>query len=117
MEGEVIGEVVESKSKFLKVGDMVNAKIGWQEFSTVDEHQVTKITQDQSLPITYSLGVLGMPGRTAYLGFLEICRPKPGETLVVSAASGAVGSIVGVCNAVVAEACRAPVVLVGKFDP
>ena len=86
---------VESKSKFLKVGDMVNAKIGWQEFSTVDEHQVIKITQDQSLPITYSLGVLGMPGRTAYLGFLEICRPKPGETLVVSAASGAVGSIVG----------------------
>ena len=74
---------------------MVNAKIGWQEFSTVDEHQVIKITQDQSLPITYSLGVLGMPGRTAYLGFLEICRPKPGETLVVSAASGAVGSIVG----------------------
>ena len=53
MEGEVIGEVVESKSKFLKVGDMVNAKIGWQEFSTVDEHQVIKITQDQSLPITY----------------------------------------------------------------
>ena len=104
MEGEVIGEVVESKSKILKVGDMVNAKIGWQEFSTIDEHQVTKITQDQSLPITYSLGVLGMPGRTAYLGFLEICRPKPGETLVVSAASGAVGSIVGQIGKIVG--CR-----------
>ncbi len=95
MEGEVIGEIIESKSKFLKVGDMVNAKIGWQEYATIDEHQATKITQDKDLPITYSLGVLGMPGRTAYLGFLEICKPKPGETIVISAASGAVGSIVG----------------------
>ena len=95
MEGEVIGEVVESKSKFLNVGDMVNAKIGWQEFSTVNEQEVVKITQDKSLPITYSLGVLGMPGMTAYFGFFEICKPIPGDTVVVSAASGAVGQLVG----------------------
>ncbi len=95
MEGEIVGKIVESKSKLFDVGDMVNAKSGWQKYATLNEKNITKITQDKSLPITYSLGVLGMPGRTAYLGFLEVCKPKPGETIVVSAASGAVGSIVG----------------------
>jgi len=95
MEGEIVGKIVESKSKNFKVGDMVNAKSGWQQYATLNENNISKIIQDKSLPITYSLGVLGMPGRTAYLGFLEVCKPKPGETIVVSAASGAVGSIVG----------------------
>jgi hypothetical protein len=95
MEGEVVGKVVESKSKLFDVGEMVNAKVGWQEYACLSEKNVTKISQDNDLPITYSLGVLGMPGRTAYLGFLEVCKPKPGETIVVSAASGAVGSLVG----------------------
>lgn len=95
MEGEVVAKVIETKSKIFNVGDMVTAKSGWQQYSTLSEKSLSKINQDKNLPITYSLGVLGMPGRTAYLGFLEVCKPKPGETIVVSAASGAVGSIVG----------------------
>ncbi|MAM45044.1 MAG: NADP-dependent oxidoreductase [Chloroflexi bacterium] len=96
MEGEVIGKIIESKSKLYKKGDFINTRLGWQKYGIVNEKtQINKIDFPSGLPITYSLGVLGMPGRTAYLGFTEVCKPKPGETIVISAASGAVGSIVG----------------------
>jgi len=97
MEGEVIAKVIESKSRLYQKGDMVNAKIGWQKYEVLYENEpsISKINTPKDLPITYSLGILGMPGRTAHLGYFEILKPKPGETIVVSAASGAVGSIVG----------------------
>ena len=100
MEGEVIAKVIKSKSKSFNIGDMVNSKIGWQKYKILSENElksgiINKINISKEMPITYSLGVLGMPGRTAHLGFFEVLKPKPGQTLVVSAASGAVGSLVG----------------------
>lgn len=93
-EGSGVAQVVESKISDYQVGDFVLAPTGWQEYSVSDGAGVQKI--DASLgPISYALGVLGMPGLTAYTGLLNIGLPKPGETLVVAAASGAVGSVVG----------------------
>src|SRR5262249_44533057 len=75
-------------------GDIVFAGTGWQEYSLSDGRGTRKV--DSSLgPISYALGVLGMPGLTAYTGLLNIGKPQSGETLVVAAASGAVGSVVG----------------------
>jgi hypothetical protein len=96
MEGEVIGKVIDSKSKKFKSGDLINTRLGWQKYGVIqDDSQINKIDFPKDIPITYSLGVMGMPGRTAYLGFFDVCKPKAGETIVVSAASGAVGSVVG----------------------
>lgn len=94
MEGGAACEVVTSKVAAFKAGDLVVARSGWQEYALSDGGGVQKI--DPALgPISLSLGVLGMPGLTAYTGLLNIGRPQPGETLVVAAASGAVGSAVG----------------------
>jgi NADPH-dependent curcumin reductase CurA len=94
MEGRAVGEVVESQHPNYSAGDVVVAPIGWQEYMSSDGAGVQKI--DPSLgPISLALGVLGMPGLTAYTGLLNIGQPRPGETLVVAAASGAVGSAVG----------------------
>lgn len=94
MEGRALGEVVESKLTGYEAGDLVFAPIGWQEYAMSNGTAVRKL--DPSLrPISYALGVLGMPGLTAYTGLLNIGQPKSGETLVVAAASGAVGSVVG----------------------
>ena len=94
MEGRSVCEVVKSNVLHYNVGDIVLAGTGWQEFSLSDGNGVQKI--DPSLgPISYALGVLGMPGLTAYTGLLNIGKPQSGETLVVAAASGAVGSVVG----------------------
>src|SRR4029078_10161002 len=85
---------MESKLAGYTTGDLVFAPIGWQEYAVSDRAGVRKL--DPSLrPVSYALGVLGMPGLTAYTGLLNIGQPKPGETLVVAAASGAVGSVVG----------------------
>jgi NADPH-dependent curcumin reductase CurA len=68
--------------------------LGWQEFAVSDGNNLRRV--DQSLgPLSTALGILGMPGMTAYFGFLEIGQPRPGDTVVVSAASGAVGQVVG----------------------
>lgn len=94
MTGEVVGKVISTKSRRINEGDFVTAHIGWQRYGKIDASSVRKI--DPSLgPISTSLGVLGMPGLTAYFGFLDVCSPMPGDTVVVSAASGAVGGIVG----------------------
>ncbi len=94
MEGRAVAEVVESQLPSYSAGDIVLAPIGWQEFMLSDGSGVQKV--DLSLgPITLALGVLGMPGLTAYTGLLNIGQPRPGETLVVAAASGAVGSVAG----------------------
>lgn len=92
--GGTVGEVVESKSSAVAVGDVVEAYSGWQDYAVFPGDQVRKLNPALA-PLTTALGVLGMPGLTAYHGLLEVGRPKAGETVFVSAASGAVGATVG----------------------
>jgi len=92
MVGQTVGEVVESRNEKLRKGDHVLTQLGWQLYGTTRE--ATKVDGSR-VPLSCYLGVLGMPGMTAYFGLKEIGQPKPGETVVVSAASGAVGSVVG----------------------
>ena len=94
MEGGTVCEVLESNLPQYGPGDIVLARAGWQEFALSDGEGVRDIDPAHG-PISYALGVLGMPGLTAYTGLLNIGQPQPGETLVVAAASGAVGSVVG----------------------
>ncbi|PKM29947.1 MAG: NADP-dependent oxidoreductase [Gammaproteobacteria bacterium HGW-Gammaproteobacteria-11] len=94
--GESVGRVVESKSANYQVGDLVTVYSGWQEFCIIpgDAPMVYKI-KDQGAPLQTYLGVAGMPGRTGYCGLMYVGKPKAGETVVVSAASGPVGTVVG----------------------
>lgn len=91
--GGTVNEVVESRHPDFKVGDLVLGYAGWQDYSVSDGSELQKIVA-LSQP-SHALGVLGMPGFTAYFGLLEIGQPTAGETLVVAAATGAVGSVVG----------------------
>ena len=90
-----VGEVIESRNPKYAVGDTVMGIFGWQDFSAVDEPQVMRKVLEHDIPLSASLGVLGLNGLTAYFGLLDVCRPKAGETVVVSTAAGAVGSAVG----------------------
>jgi NADPH-dependent curcumin reductase CurA len=92
MVGQTVGEVVDSKHPKFRAGDHVLTQLGWQLYGVTKE--ATKVDGSR-VPLSYYLGVLGMPGLTAYFGLKELGQPKPGETVVVSAASGAVGSVVG----------------------
>jgi NADPH-dependent curcumin reductase CurA len=92
--GEVVGQVLESNDPRIAPNDFVEGPLGWQEYATAHAKAVRKI-DPQAAPIAAALHALGIPGLTAYFGLLEICRPQPGETVVVSAAAGAVGSLVG----------------------
>ncbi len=94
MEGGTVCEVVKSNLPQFRPGDVVLARAGWQEYALSDGQGVRKIDPAFG-PVSYALGVLGMPGLTAYTGLLNIGQPRAGETLVVAAASGAVGSVVG----------------------
>src|SRR5581483_2214991 len=94
MEGRAVCVVAKSNLPLFKAGDSVLAGTGWQEFVLSDGTGVQKIDPTVR-PISLALGVLGMPGLTAYTGLLNIGKPQPGETLVVAAASGPVGSTVG----------------------
>src|SRR5881396_242271 len=91
---EAAGEVIASRHTGFKPGDKVVARTGWQAYGVSDGTNVRKIDATD-IPLSAYLGVVGMPGRTAYIGLLDIGQPKSGETVVVSAASGAVGSVVG----------------------
>jgi hypothetical protein len=94
MVGGVVGQVVESHHPRFAAGEIVEGYFGWQQYALSDGVGARKV--DPSLaPISTALGVLGMPGLTAYFGLLEIGKPQPGETVVVSGAAGAVGSLVG----------------------
>lgn len=94
MTGETVGEVTESKNPKFKAGDTVAGRVGWQRYALSDGSDLRKV--DPSLkPLSAYLGAVGMPGVTAWIGLFDIGQPKPGETVVVSAASGAVGSVVG----------------------
>jgi NADPH-dependent curcumin reductase CurA len=92
--GGTVGEVLESRHPAVARGDLVLGYDGWQSHAVSKGGALRKLDPKQA-PISTALGVLGMPGMTAYVGLLDIGRPKPGETVVVSAASGAVGSAVG----------------------
>ena len=94
MVGGTIAEVVESKTPRFKSGDIVGARGGWQRYAAVDAATLRKI-DTRGAPLSTALSVVGMPGVTAWYGLLKIGEPNPGETVVVSAASGAVGSVVG----------------------
>jgi NADPH-dependent curcumin reductase CurA len=94
MTGEAVGEVVQSKNPQFKVGDTVLSRAGWQQYVLSDGSDLRKV-DPKAVPISTYLGVVGMPGVTAWIGLTDIGQPKPGETVVVSAASGAVGSVVG----------------------
>lgn len=103
MIGGQVGKVLQSKNKAFQVGDHVFGYLGWASRAIVNPEQtkgdmtkgdVEKI-RHTDVPLSYHLGVLGMPGHTAYFGLLDLCQPKPGETVVVNGAAGAVGSLVG----------------------
>lgn len=104
MIGGTVGEVVESKNPKFAIGDKVVGTYGWQEFGTSDGKGLRKV-DDTHIPLSTYLGPVGMPGVTAWLGLNKIIEPKAGETIVVSAASGAVGSVVG--QLAKAAGCRA----------
>ena len=92
MVGQTVGEVIASQNKNFAKGDKVLTQLGWQLYGATRE--AVKVDEKRA-PLSYYLGILGMPGMTAYFGLHEIGQPRAGETVVVSAASGAVGSVVG----------------------
>jgi NADPH-dependent curcumin reductase CurA len=112
MVGAAVGEVIESRDAKLQPGDFVVGYWGWQDHAVARAAWLQKL-DPQLAPVSTALGVLGMPGVTAYFGFLEICQPKAGETVVVSGAAGAVGSLVGQIAKI--EGCRA-VGIAGRDD-
>lgn len=94
IEGGIVAEVIESRHPDFKEGDAVLAPLKWQEIQAISAEKVTKL--DKSIaPLSYYLGILGMPGLTAYFGLLDIGKPMSGETVVISGAAGAVGIVVG----------------------
>jgi NADPH-dependent curcumin reductase len=103
MVGGTVSQVVESRHPAFATGDIVLGHAGWQEYDVSDAARLEKL-DPRAGPISYALGVLGMPGMTAYFALLDIGRPKPGETVVVSAASGAVGSVA--CQIARLKGCR-----------
>ena len=104
MVGQTVGEVLASRDPRFKAGDVVLTSLGWQTHGVAKAADVTAVDATR-VPASCYLGVLGMPGVTAWFGLQEIGQPKPGETVLVSAASGAVGSVVG--QIAKAHGCRA----------
>jgi NADPH-dependent curcumin reductase CurA len=107
MQGGTVGEVVESRSPKFATGDKVVGMGGWQEYSVVaaDQPGSLRKVDDRQVPLSHYLGAVGMPGVTAWYGLNKIIEPKAGQTVVVSAASGAVGSALGALAK--ARGCRA----------
>src|SRR5439155_26770320 len=102
--GHTVSAVVESRNPNFRVGDIVTGYDGWQLFAASNGRELRK-RDPKAAPIATAISVLGMPGMTAYVGLLDIGQPKAGETVVVSAASGAVGSVVGQLATI--KGCRA----------
>lgn len=101
--GGAVGEVLESRTSSFQAGDIVMGMLGWRLYSTAKAKELRKI-DPKIAPLTTALGVLGMPGLTAYFGLLDICNPQAGETVVVSGAAGAVGMTV--CQIAKIKGCR-----------
>ncbi|KAK4403278.1 2-alkenal reductase (NADP(+)-dependent) [Sesamum angolense] len=93
--GYGVARIVDSSHPNFKKGDLVWGVTGWEEYSLIRSTQGLFKIQHTDVPLSYYTGILGMPGMTAYAGFYEVCSPKKGETVYVSAASGAVGQLVG----------------------
>jgi NADPH-dependent curcumin reductase CurA len=102
--GHTVSQVVESKNPDFRAGDFVTGYDGWQEYAVSPGKELRKL-DPAGPPISTAIGVLGMPGMTAFVGLMDIGQPKPGETVVVSAASGAVGAVVGQLAKI--KGCRA----------
>jgi NADPH:quinone reductase len=94
MLGGAVGRVVESRSAKFQPGDIVVGMLGWQEWAAASAGELAKF-DFPGAPVSTALGVLGMPGLTAYFGLLDLCGPRQGQTVLVNGAAGAVGSIVG----------------------
>jgi NADPH:quinone reductase len=94
MTGGAVALVVDSEDPSFRAGDAVEGMLGWQEYAVVRGREIRKLDPGLA-PISTALGVLGMPGLTAFFGLLDICNPQRGETVVVSGAAGAVGMLVG----------------------
>ncbi|KAK9670725.1 hypothetical protein K7432_017579 [Basidiobolus ranarum] len=93
-----VSQVIKSKNPEYQEGDIVTGMIGWENYTVIsggkDLHKIEG-ARESSIPLSYHLGVLGMPGMTAYAGLFKIGEPKEGETIFISAASDAVGQVVG----------------------
>ena len=94
LQASVIGQVVASEFSIYEEGDYVMGMLGWENYSICDGRQLRKLTPGTE-PLSWHLGILGMPGMTAYVGLMKIAEANAGDTVFVSAASGAVGSVVG----------------------
>src|SRR5262249_10508888 len=94
MAGQTVSIVEASEAPGFSAGELVVTNSGWQDYDLSDGRDLVRIAPGLKPP-SYALGVLGMPGLTAYVGLLDIGQPRPGETVVVAAATGAVGSVVG----------------------
>jgi NADPH-dependent curcumin reductase CurA len=104
MVGHTVSQVVESRNPDFTTGDFVTGYDGWQTYGISNGKELRKL-DPKAVPISTAIGVLGMPGMTAFVGLMDIGQPKPGETVVVSAASGAVGAVVGQLAKI--KGCRA----------
>jgi NADPH-dependent curcumin reductase CurA len=112
MVGHTVSQVVASQNPDFSIGDFVTGYDGWQAFGVSNGKELRKL-DPKAVPISTAIGVLGMPGMTAFVGLMDIGQPKPGETVVVSAASGAVGAVVGQLAKI--KGCRA-VGIAGSAD-
>ncbi len=95
MDGFAIGQVVESRDPSLRPGQLVSGTLGWQDYACTPAAALRVVPELPNTPLSYHLGVLGVTGLTAYFGLLDVGRPKPHETVLVSGAAGATGSVVG----------------------
>ncbi|PQP95039.1 2-alkenal reductase (NADP(+)-dependent) [Prunus yedoensis var. nudiflora] len=95
LQGFGVSKVVNSDNPNFKPGDFISGITGWEEYSLIRTTELSRKIKPNDIPLSYHVGLLGMPGFTAYAGFYEVCSPKKGESVLVSAASGAVGQLVG----------------------